>query len=58
MKEKKILLFEKWLFLICKTLNTLYTNMLCAKYGWKWSDGSGDFKIFQCIFTILLLISQ
>ena len=27
---------------ICTNLNSLYPRMLCAKFGWNWSSGSGE----------------
>ena len=56
-KEKKsCLLFETWMFLICKNLSPLHLRMLCVKFGWNWSISSDweDFKFLQSIFTISL----
>ena len=54
-----------WAF-ICKNLHSIYMylRMLCAKFGWKWPSGSGEFfffnfvnvfSLFQYNFTFLLL---
>ena len=39
---------------IWTNLNPLHPKMICAKFGWKWTSGSGeeDFISFYCIFAI------
>ena len=36
--------------LICRNLSLLHLRIVCAKFGWNWSSGSG--KVRQCIFAI------
>ena len=35
--------------LICKILNPLHSRMLCAKFGWNWSIGSGKEDFFNFV---------
>jgi hypothetical protein len=39
------------------TWNSLYPRMICTKFDWNWTAGSGEdfFFKFPCIFTLLLL---
>ena len=36
------LFFENWMVLIYETLSLPHPRMICAKFGWNWSSGSGD----------------
>ena len=42
MKKKHYLLSENSMLLICKNLRPLYPKMLCVKFGWNWTSGSGE----------------
>ena len=48
------LLFEDMWPCIWTNLNSVHPRMLCAKFGWNWTIGSGEdfFLSFQCNFTI------
>ena len=39
-EKSNFLLFENWIFLICYSLSSLHTRMLCAKFNWNWPCGS------------------
>ena len=40
-REKKVISFENWMFLICENLHFLHLRMLCVKFDWNWPSASG-----------------
>ena len=48
--------FENGMALHLKNWNYVNHGMLCAKFGWNWPCGSGDFKIFSMHFCYFIII--